>query len=406
MENAKPKFLYRGVIVNEAMMKTKPVFGIDLTPPNPPRYNEKGQKTVGDGNEYGLYMTDNRNMATEAYGCVKMSNGTPLNKNIQITERRIEVAIPAVGIVYKISTDNLDIRKPWITNHLRAHYNNGYEGDEWIADKIPLSNYEIDKVVIGEDILHPQKELTYNGVKETLSAIEAELNERRPRLERFEGFIKSLPLNKRLTMSTDELNVYREIFTKDGLLETDLETFRISNINDCIKMMMAHLLQTSSDTIPMEELKFLNKLKSAHNISFSDLDKKMLEALKGKIESRQNFVEKQNLLGKDANTTAFDLGIQKFSNMMDLYHKLILGQASKLTGISFNTEFNSIFEVRKTEGMYNQKLEEIYYDGELSIGLYLAMKKEVRREGNDIASSIRVNMGENKNIDVDSHHHK
>ena len=153
MDNVKPKYLYRGVIVSENILKTKPLFGVDLVPPNPPKYDEQGRKTVGDGNEYGVYMSDYKEVATNAYAAVRMSDGTPLNSNVRIGDRFLKVAVPAVGIVYKISTDGLDVHKPWITSELKGHYNNGFMGDEWIAERIPVSNYVVEKVIVGEEIL-------------------------------------------------------------------------------------------------------------------------------------------------------------------------------------------------------------------------------------------------------------
>ena len=105
----KPKILYRGVIVTEDILKSQPFYGVDITPPNAARYDEEGRKTVGDGNEYGVYMSDNKLVATAAYARVELRHCTPLNDKIYIGDRRLQVGMPSIGIIYKIHTDNLDI---------------------------------------------------------------------------------------------------------------------------------------------------------------------------------------------------------------------------------------------------------------------------------------------------------
>lgn len=394
MGNAKPEFLYRGVIVNEKLLKEKQIYGIDLTPPNPPKYDEQGRKTVGDGNEYGVYMSDYKEVATNAYAAVSMKDGTPLNNNVRIGERSFKIAVPAVGIVYKISTNGLDVHKPWITSSLKGHYNNGFMGDEWVAERIPVGNYVVEKVIVGEDILHPKKEIEFSNQEEILIKINEELEERKKRLEKFEEFIELLPQNQVLRMMSDELDVYKEIYKKDGLNEFNLETFKISDCSDCIKLMMAYYYQNNNSSLPMYELKYLNKLQSIKDFTFLDFDKCLLNDLKNLIDKRNSFAEKQRALGNETNTNSFDKRIEALIQMQRIYLTLMINQIIMSTGIMFNEDIKSIVDLRKQEGIFNKKLEEMYYDGELSIQLYQAMKKKIRETTDNKISTLDANENE------------
>ncbi len=401
MDETKPEFLYRGVIVNEKIINEKQIFGVDLTPPNPPKYDEQGRETVGDGNEYGVYMSDYKEVATSAYAAVSMGDGTPLNKNVRIGVGSLRIAVPAVGIVYKISTNGLDVHKPWITSSLRGHYNNGFMGDEWVAERIPVSNYVVEKVVVGEDILHSEKEIDITNQDEILLRINEELEERKIRLEKFEKFIESLPENQVLRMMSDELDVYREIYKKGGLNEINLKTFKISNCSDCIKLMMAYYYQNSTSSLPMNELKYLNELQSIEDFTFMDFDKFLLNNLKKSIDNRTSFVERQSALGDEINTSFFDKKIESLLQMKNIYLTLMINQVVMSTGIMFDENINSITDLRKQEEMFDKKLEELYYDGELSIQLYQAMKKKIREATESKVSALNSN-----EIEIHSSHAK
>lgn len=406
MDSGKPQFLYRGIVVDEKLLIEKPVFGIDLTPPNPPIYDEKGRKAVRDGNEYGVYMSDYKAVATDVYAAASMSDGTPLNSKVRIGNRALMISVPAVGIVYRISTEGLDIHKPWITESLKGVYNNGYKGNEWVVDRVPVSHYTVDKVIVGEDILHPKKEITFNNQEEILLKITLELNERKKRLQRFEMFIESLPRNQVLAMMPDELNVYREIYKKHGLIETNLETFKISDCYDCIKMLMAYYYQANLLSLPMYELKYLANLQNVQNLSFADFNKKILKDLRDLSEKKNKFIIKQRSLGREVNTQYFDIRINFLTDLYNRYHVMMIKQVTTLTGVAFDSNVNSINDIRQTEEIVNQKLEEIYYNGELSIQLYQALKEEIHEEADRIASIYISNTPNNSVNEVSVPQHK
>ena len=395
MENSKPKFLYRGVTVTEEILKNNSLFEVDLVPPKPAKYDEMGRKTVNDGNEYGVYMSDYRPTA-EKYAAVSIYEGTPINPELKVGD--LHLCVPAVGILYKISTDNLDVHKPWITGYLTGHYNNGYHGDEWIAERIPANNYTVEEITIGADILHPQKEISFTNSVEALSKINEELTERRKRLERLEAVLKHLPQHKVSRMAASELAVYKEIFKKDGLFETDLDKFEVSTGNDCAKLMMAYFYKKSPDDIPMAELKYLMNLQSSKSISLLDLNKEILHSLKDNIEQREAFVQKRKQQGKEANTESFDKRYSMFCSMLELYHKIVIKKATEITGVTFDKQFNSIDEIKENEKSARQKLKNLYDDANISNQVYLAMLSEMREEVKSTMSSFSPPNGD-KGVD-------
>jgi len=142
--------LYRGVTLSSEQFLNYD-FNKDLVPPNPPKIDKFGRKTVGDGNEYGVYMTTNLAMARDAYG--KPSDSGKQISNLISTN---------IGIIYEINPAGLDIREPWLDPAYKemgglTHYNNGFEGKEYIADVIPISNVKLKEVVIAADFLHERE---------------------------------------------------------------------------------------------------------------------------------------------------------------------------------------------------------------------------------------------------------
>lgn len=77
----KPEVIYRGIKIDYETLQSFKFYGVDLIPPKAPIINEEGKKIVGDGNEYGLYMTDHKVVA-ESYHDVELKDGTKLSKDI------------------------------------------------------------------------------------------------------------------------------------------------------------------------------------------------------------------------------------------------------------------------------------------------------------------------------------
>ena len=82
MEN-KPSVLYRGIKVNYNNLQNFEFSGVDLKVNYKPIIDQYGRKIVTDGNEYGVYMSDNLSMVTSAYGNLH-HDGIPIHNNFTI----------------------------------------------------------------------------------------------------------------------------------------------------------------------------------------------------------------------------------------------------------------------------------------------------------------------------------
>jgi hypothetical protein len=154
-----PDTLYRGITlpidhVHESLLTN------DIRPGEEPYTNEQGRKTVADGNEYGVYMTDNAHMSEVAYATPRHGTTMPDSPSFNWKgSSQSRVQMPRVGVMYEINTEGLDARSPFIKDSLRGHYNNGFGGDEYIADSVPAANHRVTKLKIGSDILHEARDI-------------------------------------------------------------------------------------------------------------------------------------------------------------------------------------------------------------------------------------------------------
>jgi hypothetical protein len=153
--NEIPEKLYRGVVRKHTELDSiLEQNDMPMTPPNEPIIDEDGEKYVGDGNEYGVYMTTNENMARAAYGNPRTWT-TPLEPRVEIdNERREVIGAPRIGVIHEIDTNGVDVRIPKINGPMKGLYNNGFQGDEYIADSIPANNHKIKQFRVGADLLH------------------------------------------------------------------------------------------------------------------------------------------------------------------------------------------------------------------------------------------------------------
>ena len=162
MEN-KPNVLYKGLKINYNNLQDFEFFGIDLKVNYAPIIDQYGRKTVTDGNEYGVYMFNNLGMVECAYNDLH-HEGIPIHNNLLINNERI--MIPSIAVIYQINTNGLDIRKPFISEQFKGQYNNGFQGDEWITDIVPASNYTLYRVRIGADVLHDAEDIDLSSVED------------------------------------------------------------------------------------------------------------------------------------------------------------------------------------------------------------------------------------------------
>lgn len=201
-----PNDLYRGVTIPVDSFGEH-IFGADLTPGGPPKHDAQGRRIVADGNEYGVYMTDNRDMAETSYASPR--HGTPIPDSPQFHWRGSPQSVleaPTVGVLYQIDPNWLwDLRAPFITSSLNGVYNNGFSGDEWIADSVPARHHRVVALRLGPDTLHKGELLPIGAnPRETVASARAIVAERIARLGAAAKVIRDMPGNKRHMYGTVE----------------------------------------------------------------------------------------------------------------------------------------------------------------------------------------------------------
>lgn len=165
----RPPTLYRGYTVNPETFTLEQLHQVL----RPGKHAADDPTRIGDGNELGVYMSTNSLMVEKVY-----ASGGQVDGCFVQTERHIDsagshsmgVSLPVCGIVIEVDTTNLAIREPKMIPALQGHYNNGYQGYEWIADEIQPSNYRVIKLVYAR---HPND--SQRVVVDVASMDEAEL---------------------------------------------------------------------------------------------------------------------------------------------------------------------------------------------------------------------------------------
>ena len=237
-DKEKPEFLFRGVIISYELLKDFKLEGVDLNPPHPPVINEQGKKTVGDGNEYGVYMTDHEQVARNAYAAVKENDGTPLNKDVVFGNDKNETKIPAVGIVYKIKTEGLDAHVPCV----------------------PASNYVVDTIEIGQDTLHEAEMIQFENVEEAKRDVLNKINQRKERLELFENEIEKMSESERYRVDSSKIDILKSIYKIGGIMDIDLEKFEPKTPSEYIDYLKAVTYSTDKENIDFGTLGYLQTL--------------------------------------------------------------------------------------------------------------------------------------------------
>lgn len=257
MEN-KPSVLYRGLKVDYNSLQNFEFSGVDLKVNYAPIIDQYGRKTVTDGNEYGVYMSDNLSMVTSAYGDLH-HDGIPIHNNLSIYNERI--MIPSIAVIYKINTDGLDVRKPFISDQLKGHYNNGFQGDEWIADIIPANNYALYRVRIGADILHDAEDIDLLRIKNISEQVKQKLEMRKYRLETFANAMERMSPMKRNVLGRDELSILKSIYGKNGLKYINEDSLLTSDVDGMLRYLVAKTFKQNESDIDFQTIRYINGLK-------------------------------------------------------------------------------------------------------------------------------------------------
>ena len=272
-----PKYLYRGMRLGYPEMLDFEYVGIDLKMPYEPIIDEYGRKVVSDGNEYGVYMSDNLSMVEYAYGNLH-NDGTELRRDIVIENSRL--TIPSVAVIYKINTDGLNVRQPFITDYLKGHYNNGFQGHEFITDYIPAESYDLIRVRIGADLLHDQQDLDLSDENKVKEKIKNIIEMRKYRLEVFGMAMEQFSSNERRRFTSLERNLFKDIFGENGVRYIQTKDIDTTTPDGMITFLLQREYKNNEDRMNLKRLRNINSLKG----KFKDIDS-LLEYLKDKAKS-------------------------------------------------------------------------------------------------------------------------
>ena len=243
-----PSKLYRGINFSAEKLKGFNLAGKDMITTTEARVNEDGKMVVGDGNEYGVYMTDNQTMVDNVYG-KPHGTGQPISK-VMIDHRM--VALPRVGIAYEIDPQKaVNLRKPWISSVLQGHYNNGFSGDEWIADKIPVGGYRVTKIEIGNDILHESQSFNIeenDNIKSVQDNVNKIVEERTKHLQALTKYLGTCSEQRIRAMNGTDVQNLKFLFGDDGLAYKDVATMDVSTYEGQCDFFIANLLKEGKFT--------------------------------------------------------------------------------------------------------------------------------------------------------------
>ena len=309
----KPSILYRGIIIDYNNLQNFEFSGVDLKVNKAPIIDQYGRKTVGDGNEYGVYMSDNLSMVTSAYGDLH-HDVTAIN-NLSICYERI--GIPSVAIIYQINTDGLDIRRPFILKHLKDLYNNGFQGNEWIADVVPASNYTVYRVRIGEDILHDAEDIDLSKVTNISEHVKQKVEMRKYRLETFANAMEKMSPSIRRIIGRNELSILKYIYGENGARYIDENSLVTTEVEGMLKYMEVKTIKQNEPDIDFQTIKYINELSD----KATDADS-IIEILKNdKIKNMQEkaaFEKRKKQEKVPYVTTKFDRQEQRLDRLMTM----------------------------------------------------------------------------------------
>lgn len=318
---SKPSILYRGLKVDYRNLQNFEFSGVDLKVNYAPIIDQYGRKTVIDGNEYGVYMSDNLNMVTSAYGNLH-HDGIPIHNNLLIFNERI--MIPSVAVIYQINTVGLNVRKPFISDQLKGHYNNGFSGNEWIADVVPADNYQLYRVRIGADILHDEEDIDLLNGEDISGQVKLKLEMRKYRLETFANAMEKMPPMKRNAIGRDELNILKSIYGEIGLKYTDEDKLLTNNADGMLTYLVARIFKQNELDIDFQTIKYINSLKEQATSVDSIIEILKSDRVKN-MQDKVAFVERKKQQGVSFVTSRFD----KKEKMLDTLMSIVLLRQDK-----------------------------------------------------------------------------
>lgn len=295
--------LYRGVCVDAGVFENLALGDKDIALNYEPIINENGEKTVKDGNEYGVYMSDNKNMVEDAYGKVHTFGEAVSTVKYRGLDGGLPKSVtkPKVSVIYEIEPTNLpNLRKPKITSVLEGHYNNGFAGDEWICDYIPKENYSVTRICIGYDSLFESETIDVQGKspKDIKSLVEDEVSKREENLKEFASILETLPDLKRNNLKVD---IFKYLLGHENVAHLDVKNFKPETEEDKIKFLMASEYQNNGYNPAVDYLFDMKKRMEnvKLNAGLSDVFNGLLAEINSRLENNQFPNEKVETSFKD-----------------------------------------------------------------------------------------------------------
>lgn len=192
----KPEKLYRAFSVNPEELSLE-IIKLDLVPGHK---NEEDPTKISDGNELGVYMSTNQRMVETAYSTDRRTSGENITVPAYDSGRGVVnfIQLPVCGLSYEISTEGLEIKQPKITEVLQGVYNNGFEGEEWIADNVPAEKCKLKKISLAvapfdrEKIVVNTDGFDEQQLKEAIETIKEAYRRKKEAAFQFRAFLETL----------------------------------------------------------------------------------------------------------------------------------------------------------------------------------------------------------------------
>lgn len=394
----KPQYLYRGIKLNYELLQQLQLYGVEIKPHYEPLIDQYGRKTVSDGNEYGVYMTDNLTMAQQAYGSVRMVDGTIIRKDLRlnVSDRPTPLSVPAVGVVYKINTAGIDVHKPWISSQLTGHYNNGFQGDEWIAPSIPSTNYSVVEATIGPDWLHDSQKINVSNIVVAQNQIKMIVERRKQQLEILGKELEKLTPMKRMQLTNQDMQLYRDLFGDAGVRYTNSEDMILNDGLDYTKYLLSVFYHANTEQLDYTTLLYIETLKN--RIKAGESVDKLAEFINADIllnaEKRQAFIDKKAQSGEVANTLAFD-------RKQEMYNKVFGVLRTKKNSMNQQNQQNQDSHThndrKDEEALFREKYgyddmtddEKLEFDEKLAATLHRKKLEEKKEELTEIKDDLK-----------------
>jgi len=308
-KSSAPKYVYRGIKAQYHLLQDLQLSGTDLVPHYEPLIDAQGRKTVSDGNEYGVYMTDSLSMAQDVYAGVALEDGTRIRKEISFGMNPQEpIRLGAVGIVYEIDTEGLDVHNPWICDALKGHYNNGFAGDEWVAERIPADHYKIIHAVIGEDTLHKEEIIDFTEPEKAEALIKSKIDLRKEHAEHFAEALSQLSSGRRYIMQKADLAVFRDLFGDNGSYYLNSEKSRDMTGHEYLSRMLRDVYRQDTSNPDFATLRYIKSVKDRINnrADISDAREVILSDLQENESSKTDFIAQKQEQDESFTTVSFD----------------------------------------------------------------------------------------------------